>query len=115
MSSVISINGKTIQVNRGTISIIDGKVLIGGKDISDLKEIEEKEINITIEGSVEKLEIDYCAKVQVNGNAQNVKTASGDVNVSGDVLGNIQTMSGDVDCGNVGGGVSTMSGDISHK
>lgn len=113
--NTIVINGQTITTNGRNVTIINNKVLVDGKEISDLNKIAGKEINITIDGDVGKLEIDYCTKVQVNGNTQNVKTTSGDVDVTGDVNGSIQTMSGDVDCGNVGGNISTMNGDICHK
>jgi hypothetical protein len=35
--------------------------------------------------------------------------------VTGDVSGNVNTMSGDVDCQNVGGSIKTMSGDVKHR
>ncbi len=56
---------------------------------------------------------DSCGRIEVIGNVSNIKTQSGDVEISGDVSGSVQTMSGDVECGNIGGSVSTMSGDIS--
>ena len=40
---------------------------------------------------------------------------SGDVEIHGDVNGDVKTMSGDVDCGNVAGDVSSMSGDIKRR
>ena len=33
----------------------------------------------------------------------------------GTVLGNVETVSGDVECGNVHGDVETLSGDIEHR
>ena len=46
---------------------------------------------------------------------EGIKTMSGDVEIHGDVNGDVKTMSGDVDCGNVAGDVSSMSGDIKRR
>ena len=74
-----------------------------------------KNITITVEGNVETLEVEACTKISVAGDVSSLSTVSGDVEVGGHVLGNVQTMSGDVDCGNVGGNISTMSGDVKHR
>jgi len=111
--SVIVINGKTYRYN-GKISIVNGDVLVNGKKVENYEELEkdQKHINIEIQGEVEKIDVDVCDTITVNGNVKNVKTMSGDVYVKGDIEGDIKTMSGDVDCGNVAGDVSSMSGDI---
>lgn len=115
----INVNGRNIINNTGPMSIVfnDDGMSINGQPFEefDPNKIDDKVINITIVGDVEKLEIGHCNKVEVNGNTNNIKTTSGNVGVTGDVNGNIQTMSGNVNCGNVGGNVSTMSGDITHK
>ena len=108
--NTISINGMTIQ-GSGKVVISNGKIMVNGKDVTP----DSKEINIVINGDVEKLEVDCCNKVEVIGSVKNIKTQSGDVEVTGDVDGNIQTMSGDVDCGMIGGSVSTMSGNVKHR
>jgi hypothetical protein len=74
-----------------------------------------KEINITVEGNIEELSVDCCNKISVTGDVGSVKTQSGDVDVTGNVNGSIQSMSGSVDCGNVSGSISTMSGSVKHK
>jgi len=107
--STFTINGNTYSGN--SIVVTNGKVFINGKDVTP----DSKEINISVEGSVEELKVDACNKVSVTGSVKNISTKSGDVDVTGDVDGDIQTMSGDVDCGHVQGSVSTMSGDIKHK
>lgn len=108
--NTVSINGVTIS-GVGNIVISNGRVTIGGKDVTP----EGKSIEIVVNGNIERLEVDSCSKVSVTGDIQNVKTQSGDVDVSGTVSGNIQTMSGDVDCSNVGGSISTMSGDVKYR
>lgn len=94
------------------MSISGGRVIVDGKDVTP----DAKEITISIEGNVDKLEVDACSKISVTGDVGHVKTLSGDVDVSGNVSGSVQTMSGDVDCGgSISGSVSTMSGDIKHR
>jgi hypothetical protein len=107
--STITINGVSISGNNVVVS--NGKVFVNGKDFTP----EIKEINIVVNGNIDKLEVDSCDKVQVKGKVGNVKTLSGDVDVSGDVNGSISTMSGDVDCNNVSGSIATMSGDVKYK
>lgn len=110
--SIISINGNTYIGN--SVAISNGKVFIDGKEAScDGKD--SKEINITVNGNIDELKVDACNKVLVTGDVFNIHTQSGDVDVSGNVKGGIQTMSGDVDCGDIGGSISTMSGDIKHR
>lgn len=94
-----------------SVVISNGKVFIDGKDVTP----DSKEINITIEGNVEKLEVEACNKISITGNANNISTQSGDIDIQGSVNGSVSTMSGDVDCGNISGSVSTMSGDIKNR
>ena len=108
----VTINGTTIVTSGRSISVVGNKVIIDGKEI-DLPDA--KQINISVEGSVEKLEVDVCEKISVTGNVGNLASQSGDVEVAGNVSGSIQTMSGDVRCGAVGGNISTMSGDVKNR
>lgn len=107
--NTISINGNTYSGSN--IVVTNGKVIINGKDVTP----DSKEINISVEGHIDELKIDACNKVSVVGSVKSLATQSGDVEVVGDVDGNIKTMSGDVDCGMVGGSISTMSGDVKHR
>jgi hypothetical protein len=107
--ATITINSKSVSGRN--IVVVNGRVIVDGKDETP----ESKEINIVVTGDVEKLEVDACSKIEVNGNVHNVKTLSGDVEISGVVSGNVQTMSGDVKCGDIGGSVSTMSGDVKRR
>lgn len=117
MSKVI-INGRSYNI-KGSFSIINGRIVIDGKAMSE-KELEElsqntKVINISIDGNLEKLDVDCCETIHVNGNVGKIKTTSGDIDIDGDVSGDVQTVSGDIDCGNIGGDASTVSGDIRRK
>lgn len=109
----ISINGVVISgVSGGSVVIRNGKIFVDGKEVTP----DTKEINIIINGNIDKLEADACQTISVTGDAVHVKTMSGDVTITGNVKGSVQTMSGDVDCGgNIVGSVSTMSGDIRHR
>ena len=92
------------------IVITNNKILVNGKDVTP----DSKEINISVVGNIEQLKVDACNKVSVEGSVTSISTQSGDVEVTGDISGGVQTMSGDVNCGNVGGSISTMSGDIRY-
>lgn len=109
----IQINGFNIGTqNAGrNIVISSGKVIIDGVDCTP----ESKNIVIHITGDIDELSADSVSNITISGNANIVKTLSGDVDVEGDIKGSVQTMSGDVDCKNVHGSVSTMSGDIKQK
>lgn len=111
--NTIVINGVVIQGSgrNNNVTIRGTRVIIDGKDVTP----DAKEINIVVNGSIEKIEADACDKISVTGDVGNIRTQSGDVDVSGNVSGSVQTMSGDVDCGNIAGSVSTMSGDVKHR
>lgn len=105
----ISINGTKYQGNNIVVS--NGKVIIDGKDFTP----DTKQINISVEGNIEELNVDTCDKVTVTGNVKHIFTTSGDVDVNGNVAMGIQTVSGDVDCGDVSGSISTVSGSVKHR
>jgi len=105
---MININGVSYHGNN--VTIINGKVLIDGKDQTP----NEKEINITVHANIDTLKVDVCQTVRVAGQVGSVSTVSGDIKIAGDVDGSVSTISGDVECGNVAGSVSTVSGDVSH-
>jgi len=106
--SVIVINGVSYTGN--SVSISNNKIVINGKEVKD----DSKVINITIDGNVDSLNVDNCVKVVVNGFVNDLNTMSGDVEC-GNVNKNVRSSSGDIECGNVGGDVSTSSGDIKAK
>lgn len=111
MSTVI-VNGVVIQTSgRGNVTVRGSRIIVDGKDVTP----DSKEINIVVNGNIEKVEVDACDRISVTGDVGNIHAQSGDVDVTGNVTGSVQTMSGDVDCGNISGSVSTMSGDIKHR
>jgi len=123
---MIEINGRVYQGNN--LSMIGGKILIDGVDVTD--ENDSKEINVTIYGNLENLEVGHANKIEVVGNVHKVHSSSGKIEVKGvsgnvstlsgsissaDIVGNVDTVSGSVKCGNIEGSVETISGSIRHK
>ena len=106
------INGRVYNHVSGVVTIENGCMLVNGKPIEDWSESDEKVINITIEGNVDSLDVSICNAITVNGDANKVKTGSGDITVEGNVDGDVKTGSGDIQCGNVDGDVSTGCGDV---
>ena len=117
----IEISGNNIHVNervvrnvKGNISIVNGKVLVNGKSINEFEEVtkDEKIINITIEGNVERLEVETCEKIIVHGDAKRIKTNMGSIEISGNVEGDVHSNMGSITCGNVEGDCHANMGSI---
>ena len=104
------INGEVHYSGSGSICISGGKVTIGGVDVEDLNAIDEKVINIVVEGDIENLKTDD-ADVTVNGSVNIATTKNGNI-TCGDVVGDVETKNGNVMCGLVGGDVTTKNGNI---
>jgi len=111
--TTITVNGRVYQAT-GSVCINNGNVLVNGKKITSNED--EKVINITIQGDIDSLDIDFCSEIKIDGAVGSLKTTSGDVYVSGGVKKGIKTSSGDVEVeGNVGEDVETSSGDVRAK
>lgn len=67
---------------------------------------------VFVDGTVSSGSLVGNLVVTVNGSCESVATASGDINVKGEVKGNLKSASGDISCGNVLGSVFSTSGDI---
>lgn len=107
---MIKINGNIVGGNLvgRNVSVINGRVIVDGKDLTP----EEKVINIEVTGNIDLLSADACTQISVKGDVKTVKTMSGDVDISGNVNGSVSTMSGDVTAQKIEGNASSMSGDI---
>ena len=92
------------------ISVINGKVIIDGIDVTP----DSKIINIEVFGDVDELVVNAANNIKVSGNVHSIRTSTGDIHC-GNVTGNVHTQTGDVKCGNVGGNVKTQTGDIKYK
>lgn len=104
----------SVKVNGNSNIVVGRSLVVNGKKIivdgvEQPFDDEFSEINIVIEGDVERVEGDFDTLTANTVGA--ISTQSGDVHC-GDVAGSVSTMSGDVRCGDIGGSVSTMSGDI---
>ncbi|CAL9981956.1 hypothetical protein VPHD479_0246 [Vibrio phage D479] len=93
-SSKTVINGVVYKGNN--ISIQGDKVVVDG--VVQTPGLSVGPINVVVEGDCGQLD---CA--------------AGDVVVKGNVTGDVETGSGDVECLNVGGSVRTGSGDVKAK
>jgi hypothetical protein len=103
----ININGVEYEGSRLTIN--NGRVVIDGKGVGD---VNEKVINISVVGDVQTLKCDAANTIQIQGAVLgSVQTMSGDI-TCGDIGGNARSMSGDITADNIGGTAGTMSGDI---
>lgn len=109
---MININGKSYKGNNVTIS--NGEVWIDGKLADDINK-DEKIINITISANIQKLDIDNCNKLEINGNCKDVTSKNGDIKINGSVDGNVNSKNGNIVCGKVSGDVETKNGNIVHS
>jgi hypothetical protein len=101
----VAYSGRNIRIENSTV-YVDGKRVDAG---------DQKEVRIHVEGDIDSIQADVCEEINIYGKCGPVKTVSGDVKVKESVIGDIQTVSGDVDCGEVHGRINTVSGDVKHK
>lgn len=92
-NNTVTINGKTIQVPNGNVSVINNKVFVNGKEI-DTSDTDLKgncgTVNISIEGNADRIECN--GSVQVKGNVSKGIDCGGSIEITGDV-------DGAIDCG----------------
>jgi len=108
---MININGITIEnVSGKNISIVNGKVIVDGKDVTP----DSKNITIEITGDVGKLEVDVCKTINITGNVDMLSSSFGDITCK-DVTGNITSSSGNIKADRVANGANSSSGRIEIK
>jgi hypothetical protein len=104
-----------IQINNNdyigrSIVIRDNKIIIDGRDVtSELGDT--KEINISVSGNLESLDVDYANKIEITGDVGKVSSGSGDINCR-NITGGARSGSGDIECESIEGDVQTGSGDV---
>jgi cytoskeletal protein CcmA (bactofilin family) len=111
--NTVHINGKTYTAPDGvSISVINGKAYFDGKLAEDLNDWKVKKIEITIEGNCKEVKCD-SGNINVNGNVEgDVTTDTGNINVRGDIKGNVTTDTGNIKSHHIFGNASTDIGNI---
>jgi hypothetical protein len=108
--------GKVISSGNGFIcSDLTINIIVNGKTIETKTITSDKNIMIEVKGDViESIAVEGSGNIHVSGNVGgNVETVSGDASVAGDVQGSVKTTSGDAKItGNVAGDVKTVSGEV---
>ena len=105
---IIGGNIKNSSIEGNSISIINNKIFVDGKEI----ETEEKVINIIVEGNLDKLEVDCCNSIKVNGVTKDIEVSNGNIAISGDVKGNVNNVNGNIIAKVINGNCKTKNGDI---
>jgi hypothetical protein len=107
---MVTINGKNYKGNN--VSVINNEVFIDGKRADQTEDA--KVINITIEGSIQELDVDYCDKLEITGDCGSVTSKNGNIQVKGNVSGDVTNKNGNIVCRDVGGDAETKNGDVTH-
>ena len=105
---IIGGNIKNSSIEGNSVSIINNKIFVDGKEI----ETEEKVINIIVEGNLDKVEVDCCNSIKVNGVTKDVEVSNGSITISGDVKGNVNNVNGNIIAKTINGNCKTTNGDI---
>ena len=115
---VIHNNGVIRNIKNMVIS--DGEIIIDGVPMDEYMEqqanaAERPVYVIEITGNVERLECDDCKTITITGDCRRVKTNMGDINIGGNVDGDVHTNMGSIECGNVGGDAHTNMGSVRYR
>ena len=80
--NIIKINGKIIksEKNISNLQIINGKIFINGKELKG-DFTDEKVINVSVYGFVEKVDIASCSELKVDGDVNYLKSKIGRAHV----------------------------------
>ena len=113
--NIIKINGKIIksEKNISNLQIINGKIFINGKELKG-DFTDEKVINVSVYGFVDKVDIASCSEFKVDGDVNYLKSTSGEFFIKGDVH-TATTVSGNINCKTLTGIANTISGNISKR
>lgn len=116
MGSIV-INGKKVNYT-GTISIENGRFFLDGKELKDLESLtkDQKHIEIKVEGDIDRLQVDTCDNLYIEGSCNKVNTVNGEVEIGGNVFGDVESVNGYIEIhGYVIGDVKTVNGNIKRK
>ena len=90
--------------NKGTININGSSY--SGSNVSIVNGI------VTVDGVIQKQKIGHLVNVTIAGDVERVENTAGDVFIRGNVTGNVKTVSGSVECVDIGNDVQTISGNV---
>ena len=112
---IIKINGNIIRIDNDieSLQINNGNIFINGKKLKNENK-DEKVINVAVYGLVEKIDVDRCNEVKVDGNVNYLKNTSGEMFIKGDVY-SATTVSGNINCKSIIGSANSVSGNISKR
>ena len=110
--------GSTVTINDRTysgrdISVVDGRVIVDGKE-QDPAALGTGPVTVNVHGNCERVLL-VTGTIHVDGDVGKVDTQHGNVRVDGNVAGDVNSLSGNVHCGEVRGRGLTMSGSVSHR
>lgn len=96
--SNVTVNGKTIRVRGNNISVVNNRVIVDGKVVSESLS---GDVTVIVEGCCGNLKA--SGNVEINGDCGNID-CGGSCTVRGNVSGDIDA-GGSITCGNVGGSI----------
>lgn len=111
----VTVNG--VRIPGRSVSMTNGVLFVDGKRYEEKADdgaaIHYKELTLVISGNVRGSVSTTSGKVQVSGGCETAKSVSGDVEIEGDVSGDVSSISGDVRVtGSVTGKASSVSGRV---
>jgi phage baseplate assembly protein gpV len=109
----VNINGRTYTAPDGcSVSVINNKVYFNGKLAENFNDWKEKNIEIKIEGNCAEVKAD-AGNINIKGNVEgNVNADAGNISIEGDVKGNVTADCGNISANHISGSVSTDCGNI---
>ena len=114
--NVVNINGRTYSAPDGvSVSVIGNKVYFNGKLQEDLTNWKEKNIEIIICGNCKEVKAD-AGNINIKGNVEgNVNTDAGNISIEGDVKGNVKSDCGNISANHITGQISTYCGNVGRN
>lgn len=111
--NVVNINGRTYSAPDGvSVSVINNKVYFNGKLQENFTNWKEKNIEIIVCGNCKEVKAD-AGNINIKGNVEgNVSADAGNISIEGDVRGNVTADCGNISANHISGSVSTDCGNI---
>lgn len=114
--NTVNVNGKTYNAPDGcSVSVINNKVYFNGKLAEDFNDWKEKNIEIKVEGNCKEVKVD-AGNINIKGNVEgNVNTDAGNISIEGDVIGNVTADCGNISANHISGNATTDCGNIGRN